>query len=233
MIFAIRKPSNLKGVYTTTDTIKKVKESIKGLNGVSSRVFEDDQLSEAHLWAGVKGSADVKQVSVLAQDREMKETEVFLNVIDSYKLKGYGYFEITFKNREPLGVLLKGAALGRLDYPSYYDEEFTMREKVAYSIQNNFITDIFRPTEFRYIHPMLIFENAYTLDDNEDSKVKNKSLESEISCAINMNEDHILEVRAFSSYSWESEGYDREIYELDYVDQALYREIEKYISKIV
>lgn len=69
---AVRKPDELKGVYSGEKNIKKINEKIQGLKGASSRVFKENQEKEALQWAGTKGLADVPQIAI---SKKIKKTD--------------------------------------------------------------------------------------------------------------------------------------------------------------
>lgn len=70
----------------------------------------------------------------------MTDTEVFLNIINKYKKMNVKFIEIYFSDRDPLGLLLEGAALGELcsmyDRNPYNEDDF--EENINYSLDNGY-----------------------------------------------------------------------------------------------
>ena len=101
--FAIRKPSDLKGVYSDEAQVKKMKKKVSGVEGASFRNFNKNQKEEALKWVDVKGLADEKQVSVSKVQKvkaveKVKVKTVYQEVCEQYAKDGSEVISIVLVN---------------------------------------------------------------------------------------------------------------------------------------
>ena len=125
-LYAVRKPAEAKGVYTTAAEIKEVRK--KYSKGLSVKEFKVEEVEAARAWAGVKGtvgtpmttvketvsqtkasaSVDLKAIEKLLTKLTLEtKTESFKQVLQSYQKKGYRHLKLTLVTGETLFITIK------------------------------------------------------------------------------------------------------------------------------
>lgn len=122
---AVRKPDNLKGVYSSENAIKSVQKQMNGIKGVSIRTFNEGEEQEALAWANVKDFADVPQVAVSSINNNRKKSQAYIdksfeNSFETMFLKyvnnkDFNFVVITTCNGDKIGFLSKKIVGGLSD----------------------------------------------------------------------------------------------------------------------
>lgn len=219
-IFAIRKPENLKGVFTTKQDIKKAKESIRYIEGCSYKTFEDNQIKEAYKWAGIEFNPNDEK---LKDTTKMNSIEKIISICDEFRESGYSFIQLYLSDGKTLGIFLEGAATGEIRRKS---EDGTEEENIKYSIKNKFVKIFASKTEIKYVEPFLVLKNTWLASNVENRGTKNTALDHEISTILNMELIDIVEARAFDKYQYLNNC---SVYTIDKATIDLYKRIKPYL----
>lgn len=125
MYYAVRKPTEAKGVYSSKEQFAKI-NSTYASKGLSSRKFTEQELEEALKWAGVSGIADAKQKVVPPGKPKKKEGSKndlnlhYTELLKEYKDNGYYVAKITLINGSVITLTLEDHYYFAYNYNSNY-----------------------------------------------------------------------------------------------------------------
>lgn len=236
---AVRKPVEIKGVYTNKEKIKEIHRTYDGKE-LSCRNFEETEKAAALAWAKVKEITDdkkevtlnkkqqiapsnnkdskediIKDILKIFQENQNTKAKEFIEIVNKYKENGFTYILINLNSGEEYGIVLYNFADGCIEN----NPQRTLKENIEYAINCSHL-EIYKYASTIHLNGhFIMFDKLWTLNVHGIANLKDSHIKA-------INVDNIASITPCDFKYIDKTGYKKELSKKS-ID--LYNKIEQYL----